>query len=83
MGRGKEPKKPKRTLQQPEATPSSADALAEAKHAISDLAAENERLSDRLAVEAMDASEEEKTSATGWRLPTHGQVSISESPQLR
>jgi ParB-like chromosome segregation protein Spo0J len=39
------------------------DALAEAQHAIADLAAENERLNDRLAVEAMDASEDEKTRA--------------------
>ncbi len=39
------------------------DQLAEAQNAITDLAAENERLTDRLAVEAMDASEEEKTAA--------------------
>lgn len=56
-------KQAKRTLNPPEAAPSEADELAEAQHAISDLAAENERLSDRLAVEAMDASEEEKTAA--------------------
>lgn len=39
------------------------DELNEAALAISELAAENERLTDRLAVEAMDASEEEKTAA--------------------
>jgi hypothetical protein len=39
------------------------DTLAEAHHTITDLAQENERLQDRLAVEAMDASEEEKTQA--------------------
>lgn len=37
--------------------------LAEAREAVHILAEENERLSDRLAVEAMDASEEEKTQA--------------------
>lgn len=63
VARGTEPKKPKRTLSQPETTPDHGDELAEAHNTITDLAAENERLSDRLAVEAMDASEEEKTSA--------------------
>lgn len=47
----------------PEAAPTNADELAELQHTVADLAAENERLSDRLAVEAMDASEEEKTAA--------------------
>lgn len=42
---------------------SNADELAEAQHTITDLAQENETLRDRLAVEAMDASEEEKTQA--------------------
>jgi hypothetical protein len=37
--------------------------LAEAVFTINELSAENEQLRDRLAVEAMDASEEEKTSA--------------------
>ncbi len=37
--------------------------LAEAVFTINELAAENEQLRDRLAVEAMDASEEEKTAA--------------------
>lgn len=49
--------------QKPEAVPTDADELAELHHTITDLAAENERLADRLAVEAMDASEEEKTAA--------------------
>lgn len=39
------------------------DELAEARHAITDLAAENESLRDRLAVEQMDASEEGKAEA--------------------
>lgn len=64
VARGTEPKKPKRTLHQPEQAPDASDELAEAHHAITDLAAENERLSDRLAVEAMDVSEEEKTAAS-------------------
>lgn len=59
------PKPPKRQLQErpadiPEA---GADELAEAQHTITDLAQENETLRDRLAVEAMDASEYEKTQA--------------------
>jgi hypothetical protein len=41
-----------------------ADELAEAHHTITELAQENERLQDRLAVEAMDASEEEKLAAS-------------------
>ena len=40
-----------------------ADEAAELHDTVRELAAENERLSDRLAVEAMDASEEEKTAA--------------------
>lgn len=60
---GERAQKKKRTLQQPESAPTASDELAEAQHTITDLAAENERLSDRLAVEAMDASEEEKTAA--------------------
>jgi hypothetical protein len=39
------------------------DELSEARHTITELAQENERLQDRLAVEAMDASEEEKSQA--------------------
>lgn len=60
------PKAPKRQLQErpadiPEA---GADDLAEAHHTITELAQENERLQDRLAVEGMDASEHEKTQAS-------------------
>jgi ParB-like chromosome segregation protein Spo0J len=40
------------------------DKLAEAQHTITELATENEQLQDRLAVEAMDASEHEKTQAS-------------------
>jgi hypothetical protein len=46
-----------------EETAPGADELAEAHHTITELAQENERLQDRLYVEAMDASEEEKTQA--------------------
>lgn len=59
-----DPKPAKRQVAQPpEAAPTSDDELTEARNTITDLAAENERLADRLAVEAMDASEEEKTAA--------------------
>lgn len=61
---GEREQKKKRQLHQPEAAPSAEDEATEARHAIEELAAENERLSDRLAVEAMDASEEEKTAAS-------------------
>lgn len=57
--------KPKRALDNraSEPAPTSDDQLAEAQHTITELAAENEQLQDRLAVEAMDASEHEKTQA--------------------
>ena len=58
------PKPAKKKPAQPaNPAPDNSDQLAEAHNAITDLAAENERLTDRLAVEAMDASEEEKTAA--------------------
>lgn len=61
---GTRPGKPKRAVASPpEAAPSANDELAEARHAITDLAAENESLRDRLAVEQMDASEEGKAEA--------------------
>lgn len=60
---GGKKQEPKRQLHQAEAAPTEADNAEEARHAIEELAAENERLSDRLAVEAMDVSEEEKTAA--------------------
>jgi uncharacterized ParB-like nuclease family protein len=47
----------------PSAPPPTAPELAEAQDTITELAQENEALRDRLAVEAMDASEEEKTQA--------------------
>lgn len=43
--------------------PDQSDQLAEAQHTVTELAQENEALRDRLAVESMDASEEEKTQA--------------------
>lgn len=58
------PAKEKRSIATPpEGVPSANDELAEARHAITDLAAENESLRDRLAVEQMDASEEGKAEA--------------------
>lgn len=58
------PAKEKRTLTAAQvAAPSADDELAEARHAITDLAAENEALRDRLAVEQMDADEEGKAEA--------------------
>lgn len=61
MARGKEPKKPKRTLGLPEHQPADEDQLIEAQHTISDLAAENDALRDKLAVESLMDSEEAKT----------------------
>lgn len=56
--------KEKRVLEPaPEAVPSANDELAEARHAITDLAAENEALRDHLAVEQMDVDEEGKAEA--------------------
>ncbi len=60
MARGKEPKKPKRTLNLPEQQPDD-DQLIEAQHTISELAQENEELRDKLAVESLMDSEEAKT----------------------
>lgn len=75
-----EQKPAKRQVEQkPEAAPTDADELAELHHTITDLAAENERLSDRLAVEAMDASEEEKTAAAQTISELREQVSIMEA----
>jgi len=55
---------PKRTLTpELEHAPSANDELIEAQHTITDLAAENESLRDRLAVGQMDASEEGKAAA--------------------
>jgi regulator of replication initiation timing len=75
-----DPKPAKRQVAQPpEAAPTSDDELAELHHTITDLAAENERLSDRLAVEAMDASEEEKTAAAQTIAELRNQVSTMEA----
>jgi hypothetical protein len=79
VARGVEPKKAKRTLVQEEQKADANDQLAEAQHAITDLAAENERLSDRLAVEAMDASEEEKTAAANTIAELRHQVQALEA----
>jgi len=58
--------KPKRTLDERPAEVqdvTAGDQLAEAQHAINELAQENEQLRDKLAVEAMDTSETAKTQA--------------------
>lgn len=47
----------------PEPAPTFSDGLAESAHLIEDLTAENESLRDRLAIESMDASEEDRTQA--------------------
>lgn len=54
------------------------DELAEAHHTIIDLAAENERLLDRLAVQQMDASEAEKQHAAGTIADLRRKVSLLE-----
>lgn len=53
------PAKPKRTIEQPPVMPES-DALAEARYAITELSEENDELRDRLAIAAMDATDEER-----------------------
>lgn len=72
-------KQAKRTLNQPESAPDHGDELAEAQNTITDLAAENERLADRLAVEAMDASEDEKTAASQTIAELRHQVQALEA----
>jgi hypothetical protein len=52
----------KRELPKPQ-EPAADEQLAEAQHTITDLADENAKLQDRLAVSVMDATEEEKTQA--------------------
>lgn len=62
----KKPAKPKRSVSTKHAEVDSLttdDELMEARHTITDLAEENDRLRDRIAVESMDASEEAKTEA--------------------
>lgn len=56
-------KKEKRSFQASAPAADVAQELEEARHAIVDLSQEVDRLRDRLAVESMDASEEEKTTA--------------------
>lgn len=62
---GKQPKTKRQLDARPDDVPeaSNDDGLAEAQHTIAELAAENESLRDRLAVEQMDASEEGKAEA--------------------
>ncbi len=76
---GEREQKKRRIEQAPEYAPTNADELAELQHTVADLAAENERLSDRLAVEAMDATEEEKTAAAQTISELREQVSIMEA----
>lgn len=65
VARGKTPEKPKAEApKNSDVAPAIAPAeLTDAREAIAILSEENDRLNDRLAVEAMDASEEEKTRA--------------------
>lgn len=57
-------KKAKRTLTlPPESVPTADDGLKESAHLIEELTTENDALRDRIAVEGMDCSEEEKTLA--------------------
>ena len=58
-----EPTKQKRAIPQAPEPAADDDALAEAHHTVTELATENEQLRDRLAVEVMDVSEDEKTQA--------------------
>ena len=51
----------------------------ELREAVSNLSSENERLSDRLAVEAMDASEEEKSAAAETIAGLRAQVKTLEA----
>ncbi len=77
------PAKPvKRTIDQRPADvapPSTSDDLKEAQDAITDLADENEKLRDRLAIEAMDASEEEKTQAAALITELRARVKTLEA----
>lgn len=81
-GIGKTEKKPARTLDDRpadvlDATPT--EELAVAQHTITDLARENDELRDRLAVEAMDVSEEEKTLAAETIRELRAQVTTLEA----
>jgi uncharacterized ParB-like nuclease family protein/FtsZ-binding cell division protein ZapB len=73
---------PKRSLDAPAPAdvppPAASDQLNEAQHAITELAQENETLRDRLAVEAMDASESEKTLAAETITELRAQVKALE-----
>lgn len=67
IARGKQAKEPKRTLEAPapdgvEAL-TDADNLREAQDTLAEIVRENETLRDRLAIESMDVSEDEKTQA--------------------
>ena len=60
-GTPEKPKKAKAEAQAPAAPEPNAEELAEAHQTITSLSEENDQLRDRIGVEAMDASEEEKT----------------------
>lgn len=82
VARGKTDKKPPRTLDDRpadvlDATPT--EELAVAQHTITDLARENDELRDRLAVETMDVSEEEKTLAAETIRELRAQVKALEA----
>jgi hypothetical protein len=68
----------KRELPKPP-QPAGDDQLTEAQHTITDLAKENDALRDRLAVEVMAASEEEKTQAAQTIAELRGRVLVLEA----
>lgn len=72
------PRKPKRVIEQPAPLPES-DALAEARYAITELSEENDELRDRLAIAAMDATDEEKHIAQKTIADLRDQVKVLEA----
>lgn len=84
IARGKTPgqesaKEPKRQLISVEPVLTASDAEAELRDTVRELAEENDQLRDRLAVEAMDASEEEKTVAAETIRELRAQVQTLEA----
>jgi hypothetical protein len=72
-------KTPKRTLESKPAEDDSADELKEAQRTIASLAQENESLRDRVGVEAMDATEDERTRASNTIRELRAQVKALEA----
>lgn len=72
------PAKQKRTIEQPAPLPES-DALAEAHFAITELSEENDELRDRLAIAAMDATDDEKHIARSTIAELRDRVKVLEA----